>query len=298
MLFFVFKQHIGGRFMDNKKVGSFIASLRKEKGMTQKELADKLNVTNKAVSKWETGEGYPEITTVPELAEILGVNVSELLNGERNADEKNLPKNNDNDLAVTIINETVKYFDETSTKKINIVILITTVLFIFSSFVCLLCNYIVNRAISWSLYPTGALIVLWCGIVPMLKMKKYKSMSFLTGITMPLIPYLFLIEHIAPVKGWVIPMALPITIVSFIALAVSFYIFNNTKINKLYCSASTVLIFGIGVNIFVDKIVDNFLKDPPQNNLSPIITIFSSTFIAMILIAIGYIKSCRLSKED
>lgn len=69
--------------MDNKKIGNFISTIRKSLKMTQQEIADKLNITNKAVSKWETGEGYPEITILPALAEILGVSTDELLNGEK-----------------------------------------------------------------------------------------------------------------------------------------------------------------------------------------------------------------------
>jgi transcriptional regulator with XRE-family HTH domain len=73
--------------MDNKKVGNFISTLRKSLGLTQQEIAERLGVTNKAVSKWETGEGYPEITILPVLAEILGVTIDELLNGERSKDQ-------------------------------------------------------------------------------------------------------------------------------------------------------------------------------------------------------------------
>jgi transcriptional regulator with XRE-family HTH domain len=71
--------------MESFRVGSFIAQLRKEKSLTQQELADRLGVTNKAVSKWETGEGYPEITILPTLADALGVTADELLRGERAA---------------------------------------------------------------------------------------------------------------------------------------------------------------------------------------------------------------------
>lgn len=69
--------------MNNKQIGNFIACLRREKGMTQRELADRLNITDKAVSKWETGEGYPEISIIPALAEVLGVSIDELFKGER-----------------------------------------------------------------------------------------------------------------------------------------------------------------------------------------------------------------------
>ncbi len=69
--------------MDAKKTGELIATLRKEKGMNQKDLADKLGVTNKAISRWETGRGYPDIEILPVLAETFEISVQELLNGER-----------------------------------------------------------------------------------------------------------------------------------------------------------------------------------------------------------------------
>lgn len=65
--------------------GEFLYTLRKEKGMTQAELADILKVTNKAVSKWETGEAMPETAQLLPIAQIFGVTVDELLKGERNA---------------------------------------------------------------------------------------------------------------------------------------------------------------------------------------------------------------------
>ena len=69
--------------MDSIRTGSFIAFLRREKGMTQKELASLLGVSDKAVSKWERGESYPEVTLFPALGAILGVTADELMAGER-----------------------------------------------------------------------------------------------------------------------------------------------------------------------------------------------------------------------
>lgn len=68
--------------MDLKKTGAFIAQRRKEKGLTQSQLAAHLGVTDKAVSRWETGRGFPDVSTLPALAEALGVTVAELVNGE------------------------------------------------------------------------------------------------------------------------------------------------------------------------------------------------------------------------
>ncbi len=68
--------------MDSKIIGNFICARRKSMCMTQQQLADILDVTNKAVSKWETGEGYPDITIVPELCKTLSVTADELLAGD------------------------------------------------------------------------------------------------------------------------------------------------------------------------------------------------------------------------
>lgn len=69
--------------MDQEKTGLFIAQERKQKNMTQQELADRLHVTNKAVSKWENGKSLPDGATLEPLARELGVSVDELLAGER-----------------------------------------------------------------------------------------------------------------------------------------------------------------------------------------------------------------------
>ena len=69
--------------MANNTIGQFISVLRKANGMTQQQLADRLNVSNKAVSRWERDETAPDITLIPAIAEIFGVTCDELLKGER-----------------------------------------------------------------------------------------------------------------------------------------------------------------------------------------------------------------------
>lgn len=75
--------------VDSKKIGQFILEKRKNLGYTQQQLADLLGVTNKAVSKWETGEGLPDISLFPVLAEVLDVTVDELLRGEQAENSEN-----------------------------------------------------------------------------------------------------------------------------------------------------------------------------------------------------------------
>lgn len=76
--------------MSNKNLGEMISSLRKEKGMTQSELAEKMNVTDKAVSKWERNLACPDVNSIPKLAEILGTTVEELLNAQSKKEDNKI----------------------------------------------------------------------------------------------------------------------------------------------------------------------------------------------------------------
>ena len=69
--------------MDQIKIGKFIASCRKDQGMTQAALAEKLGISDRAVSKWETGKSLPDAGIMLELCELLNINVNELLSGEK-----------------------------------------------------------------------------------------------------------------------------------------------------------------------------------------------------------------------
>ena len=73
--------------MDQVKIGRFIKAMRKEKNLTQREVAERLNISEKTVSKWETGNGMPEVSLMLPLCELLEISVNELLSGER-LDEK------------------------------------------------------------------------------------------------------------------------------------------------------------------------------------------------------------------
>ena len=76
--------------MNNIKIGKFIATCRKEKCFTQAQLAEMLNITDRAVSKWETGRSMPDVSIMLELCKVLNISVNELLNGERlNMEEYN-----------------------------------------------------------------------------------------------------------------------------------------------------------------------------------------------------------------
>ena len=73
--------------MDNRKVGELIYHLRKEKRLTQKQLADQMNISDRTISKWERGYGCPDVSLLPSLSTLLGVNIENILNGELSSND-------------------------------------------------------------------------------------------------------------------------------------------------------------------------------------------------------------------
>ena len=97
--------------MDQIKIGRFIATRRKEVGLTQLELAEKLNISDRAVSKWETGKSLPDASIMIELCEILGIGINELFYGE-------MINMNENDKKYDEILLAMKKEQEDSTKRL------------------------------------------------------------------------------------------------------------------------------------------------------------------------------------
>ena len=122
--------------MNQEKIGKFIAKCRKEKSFTQSELADKLNISNKAISKWETGRGIPDASIMLELCAYLGITVNELLSGEKLEEGEYKEKANEN-----IIN--IAKESEKNKKVKNKIIIFLTIVIIFS--ILLLITNIIYR---------------------------------------------------------------------------------------------------------------------------------------------------------
>ena len=119
--------------MDKEKTGQLITELRKEKGMTQKQLADALNVTDKAVSKWERGLSFPDISMLEPLSELLDVSIFELLAGDHQDGDEPMSREEAQDLinaSVELSDEEIRHKKERS--RFIIIILIVFVLLCIS----------------------------------------------------------------------------------------------------------------------------------------------------------------------
>ena len=126
--------------MDAKTTGRFIAELRKQKGYTQKELAEKIMVTDKAISRWETGKGLPDTSLLKPLGDILGVSVGELLSG------KIIEEAEMKDQTDRIILDSLKYSSRMLANMVNLAIRLSVALILAPRF---------GIAFVWLAVPAG-----------------------------------------------------------------------------------------------------------------------------------------------
>ena len=110
--------------MDQKKIGEFITKLRKEKKMTQQELADKLGVTDRAISKWENARGMPDFALIKPLCDILDITYNEFISGERIDKKDYNEKLEEKVVYVVVENNSLKKFVKNLVKYLIIWILI------------------------------------------------------------------------------------------------------------------------------------------------------------------------------
>ena len=110
--------------MDLRRVGAFISVLRKEKNLTQKELSKKIGVTDKAISRWETGRGFPDVSILKSLSETLDVSISEIVNGEK------IPLERVDEKTDTALLEALAYSKKMSRKAVGVVMLLIGIAFL------------------------------------------------------------------------------------------------------------------------------------------------------------------------
>ena len=141
--------------MDQIKIGSFIANKRKEKGLTQLQLAEKLNITDRAVSKWENGRSLPDSAIMLELCEILGITVNDLLYGEVISMEnynKEMEKN---------LLEMIKQKEEADRRLLSLEIVVGVICVVIMLALCIIAAYVPMD--DWL-----RIVLIVCGIAPLL----------------------------------------------------------------------------------------------------------------------------------
>lgn len=269
--------------MNNRSMADFICELRKTKNLTQKQLAGQLDITDKAVSKWERGLGYPDITTLAKLAEALGVTTNELLNGCR--EKSPVPK------ADIIIQNTLQYAEKVTTtnnrKVWNIVEFIINVSFVLAILVCVICDLAISKGLTWSLYPIVSIVFTWLVIMPLFHFANNKMAMSLISLSIFVVPFLFCIEQIGGLTKWLVPLGLPISIISIVCLWVIFYLFKKMR-NKWYASG-TAFIMAWVLNMIINYISAGFTGEA-FFDVWDVMVIGIVFVVVIILFIIGYFK--------
>ena len=151
--------------MDQEKIGKFICAMRKQQGITQEQLGESLGVTNKTVSRWETGKYMPDIDKLQPLSAILGISINELLAGERIDVVTNFVKKADENLISVLSNDPtfglqdrIAYFKRKWLKEHKALILSGAILWciLFAVGICM------KQPIVFALLPIAGLVIYGC----------------------------------------------------------------------------------------------------------------------------------------
>ncbi len=185
--------------MNQEKIGSFIVKCRKEKKMTQSELAEKLGVTDKSIGNWENGRNMPDLSLFKPLCDELGITINDLLSGEKISKDKYQEKFEEN-----IVN-TIDY----SAKRINKYSNVIGLLFvIFGLFISMSAIMIFPSESSWgSIYSVFGVIIFVIGISKLTnKIKMWKRLLLVLIIFLGTLGILFTTDYINVKRNNVAPM--------------------------------------------------------------------------------------------
>lgn len=274
--------------MDNEKMGKFILELRKSKQMTQKDLAARLNITDKAVSKWERGLSCPDISLLSSIAEILGVTTSELLNGERS-------ESTAKDIEVSIDNA-LYYADKTTKKRVkslqNVCAFVFSVLFIIGIVVCIICDIAISGALTWSLIAISSIVFSWFMIFPIIKYAEKGIAGSLAALSILIIPYLYVLNKLIETNGMIFTIGIRMSVISIVFLWIIFAVFKILKERKIFAAAISVLIL-IPVQVLINVTLSKIFSEP-LIDVWDVLDILIIMIVAIVLFAFDYMKRKKL----
>lgn len=241
----------------HEKIGPFIAQLRKEHQMTQRELAERLHITDKAVSKWERGLSCPDISLLPSIAKILDVTTSELLDGRRGEEEaKDVEQSVDNALqyaGVSVVSRMRSLRGLWST--------LFSLLLVLGGGVCALCDLLLSGGFTWSLIPILSIVLAWLVLFPVIRWGGGGVAAGLAALTVGIFPFLYVLNLLIPAGGLVFSIGAPIAAVSAVYLWAVFALFRRRRERKLLAGVLALLLM-LPVDVAVNAVLKEPLLDP------------------------------------
>ena len=271
--------------MNQVEIGKFIAKCRKEKKLTQAQLAEKLNITDRAVSKWETGKSMPDSSIMLELCEILGITVNELLSGEE-IDMESYEKKADENLI------SLKRKDENNMTRNVIISMLFSATLLIGIMVCLICNIAISGNLTWSLIPVSSIVFAWVISFPSIILGKRGIIVSFISLSVFIVPYLFLLGSLLKVKE-VSSVGAVIAVTSIVFLWIIVAVFKRIK-SKLVALGTTFLStipYMIIVNVVLSKMIDE-----PVLDVWDMLSIFMLLILAFVSFICDYAKKRGLMK--
>lgn len=265
--------------MDDHKnnMGSFISEMRKARKMTQKELAQALDITDKAVSKWERGLSYPDISLLSRLADLLGVTVSELLGGEKEDSEPAVQEER--------VEHVLLYADATAERKIrSLKVLFAeafSLLLVLGIFVCGICDLAVSGSFTWSLISGSSIVLAWFAGYPVIRHGQKGIPFSLAAVSVLLIPFLYVLHLLIPSGGLLLPIG---TWMSLIAVPYAWIIYGLFRLcsGRKYLAGAVTAVLYIPMQLLVNYCLSFYIPEPIIDE-GDIISMFAAVVTAVVL---------------
>ena len=290
-------------------MGQFISELRKENHLTQKELATQLNITDKAVSKWERGLSCPDIALLSPISKILGVTSTELLNCKRNIF---LPQNIETDIETPLkyvevnLDNTLKYVDNSNKNKLkitqNIYAMSFSLIMFLGIFVSIICDLSISGRLTWSQYPICCCIFAWLIFFPTIKLGKKGVLYSLIALSLFILPFSLQLWNIIKFNSPniniftlfdVFKILKNLAIAVVVLLWIMYVLFFVLNINRLIASAISTLLI-IPFNFIITYIVGSALN---ESTFTPL-DIIDTLALALIAVTLFVINRIIVQKKS
>jgi len=273
-------------------LGERIQQLRKARGLSQEQLADSLNISRQAISKWETDQSSPEIENILALSSMFSVSTDELLGNDiasssaTSTAQSGLEKKKRS----TVASRTSSLLHVIDSKAIFLVFTISCLIAVGT---CVIVNYAIDQRITWAAYPILSVLVGWLIITPTLFRKYIWSLCMLTA---SVIPFLYFLERITPVHDWFYPLGLPAAIVGIIYVWVVYLLFRYIKMSIWYQLAISVFLCGVIDNLILNHFISAYHYTETAH-LEYIISVFCYVVAFIVLLILGHVKS-KMKKAE
>lgn len=266
--------------MNQIDTGKFIASCRKEKGLTQAQLAELLNITDRAVSKWETGKCMPDSSIMLELCNILDVTVNELLSGERiemNNYEEKVSKN--------LIE--LKRKDENNMNKNKVISIIYTITMVIGILVCCICDIAISGTLTWSRIVLSSILVTWIATFPIILLGKKGVLVALIVISILIVPFMYILSVLTKVSE-VFSIGAIMSVMTLTFLWTAYYLFYRLKERKVLATG-IICLFAIPFTFLINSILSKMIGEP-EIAVWDILSAFILLIVAVAFIIGDYAK--------